>query len=183
MGDKIFLLLYLVSVFILTSIHNLYFYSIFLLILMIISGKELIPVFKKSLISVIIFNFTISISYIIFCLLKNEEWLWYVVLLNLRVFTLTFLTFLFVSKVNIFKAFSFSKTFQYLLTLSYSQIITYTRSFEDFRFSMKSRLIQKPERKDIYAFISRIFSYFFKKTLENSKEISQAMRSRGFFIE
>jgi len=183
MVDKTAFLLYFVCVLLLTSIHSIYFYSFFLLFLMIVSGKDLFPLLKKSIISVIFFNLTISISYIIFCIIKNEEWLWYVALLNLRVFTLTFLTFLFVSKVNIFKAVSFSKTLQYLLILSYSQILTYRKSFEDFRLSLKSRLIQKPDRKDIYTFITRVFSYFFNRSVENSREISQAMRSRGFFIE
>ncbi len=183
MKDRFMLLLYMASVLILTSVHDVLFLSFFLLSLLLISGRDIFALLKKSFISVIFFNFTISISYIIFCLLKNEEWLSYVVLLNIRVFTLTFLTFLFVSKINIFKAVSFSKTLQYLLTLSYSQILTYRRSFEDFSLSLKSRLIQKPDKKDIYTLISRVFSYFLKRSVKDSKEISQAMRSRGFFIE
>ncbi len=183
MKDRLMLLLYIASVLMLTSVHDLLFLSFFLLSLFLISGKNLLSLLRKSFISVVFFNFAVSISYIIFCLLKGQEWLSYVVLLNLRVFSLTFLTFLFVSKINFFKAVSFSKTLQYLLTISYSQITAYTKSFEDFRLSLKSRLIQRPDRKDVYTFISRVFSYFFKKSVENSKEISQAMRSRGFFID
>ena len=183
MKDKLFFVLYLLSIVILTSVHNLWFFVVFLSFLFVFSGKDIFSILKKTVLSIILFNSIISISYIIYSVLKNQEWFEYILLLNLRVFTVTFMTFLFIQKINIFKALSFSKTLQFLVVLSYSQILTYKKSFNEFKLALKSRTIQKPERKDMYNFISRVFYFFLSKSMNNSKEISQAMKSRGFFID
>ncbi len=183
MKDRLLLFLYITFIMFFTSIHNIYVLFIFSILLLFLSGKDIFEILKKSLLSIFIFNSIVSISYIVFSLWKNQPWVDYVLLLNLRVFNITFLTFLFISKVNIFKAVSFSKTLQYLLVLSYSQILIYKRYFQDFSFALKSRTIEKPRKKDIYNFISRVFLFFFNKSIQNSKEITQAMKSRGFFIE
>ncbi len=183
MKDKLFFVLYLLGIIALTSVHNLWFFLGFLFVLFVLSGKSIVPVLKKTVLSIILFNSIVSISYIIYSIFKNQEWFEYILLLNLRVFTITFMTFLFIDRVNIFKALSFSKTLQFLLVLSYSQILTYKKSFNEFKLALKSRTVQKPERKDMYNFISRVFYFFLNKSMNNSKEISQAMKSRGFFID
>ncbi|WP_297452703.1 hypothetical protein [Persephonella sp.] len=183
MKDKLFFVLYLLGIIALTSVHNLWFFVVFLSFLFVFSGKDIFSILKKTAFSIILFNSIVSISYIIYSVLKNQEWFEYIILLNLRVFTITFMTFLFIQKINIFKALSFSKTLQFLVVLSYSQILIYKKSFNEFKLALKSRIIQKPERKDMYNFISRVSYFFLNKSINNSKEISQAMKSRGFFID
>ena len=183
MKDKLLFVLYLLSIVILTSVHDIWFFVAFLSFLFVFSGKDIFSILKKTALSIILFNSIVSISYIIYSVSKNQEWLEYIILLNLRVFTITFMTFLFIQKVNIFKALSFSKTLQFLVVLSYSQILTYRKSFNEFKLALKSRTIQKLERKDMYNFISRVSYFFLNKSINNSKEISQAMKSRGFFID
>lgn len=180
MKHKILLFIYLILILVLTSFHNVEFLFIFLLILLILSGKDVFNLAKKSFFSILAFNSIISISYIVLSIIQNKEWVDYIVLLNLRVFDLTFLTFLFASKVNLFKALDFSKTFSMILVLSYSQILLFKKTFEDFKLALKSRIITKTPKKDIYNFVSTITFYFLNKSINNSKEISQAMKSRGF---
>ena len=180
MKHKILLFIYLILILVLTSFHNVEFLFIFLLILLILSGKDVFNLAKKSFFSILAFNSVISISYIVISVIQNKEWVDYIVLLNLRVFDLTFLTFLFASKVNLFKALDFSKTFSMILVLSYSQILLFKKTFEDFKLALKSRIITKTPKKDIYNFVSTITFYFLNKSINNSKEISQAMKSRGF---
>ncbi|WP_457626649.1 CbiQ family ECF transporter T component [Persephonella sp.] len=182
MKDNLLLIGYILSVILLTAVHDVQFFIFFLSLLFILSGKEVFSILKKTVLSVIVFNSIISISYIVLSIIKNTDWLDYITLINLRVITITFMTFLFVKKVNIIKALSFSKTARYLLSISYSQILTYRRSFTDFKHALKSRSV-KPDRKDIYNFVSAVFMYFLNKSFKDSREISQAMKSRGFFIE
>ncbi len=183
MKDKILFFVYIFCIFLLTLVHKTEFFVAFSLFLFVLSGKDIFRLLKKTFFSIVFFNSIVSISYIIYAYFKGIESLEYILLLNLRVFSLTFLTFLFISKVNIFKAVSFSKTLSYLLILSYSQILLYKKYFNDFSYALKSRVIIKPEKKDIYNFISRIFYFFLNKSIKNSEEISQAMKSRGFFID
>ncbi|SNZ07040.1 cobalt/nickel transport system permease protein [Persephonella hydrogeniphila] len=182
MKDKLILAFYITSIILLTTVHNIYFLLSFLIFLFVLSNKDTFNILKKTVISVIAFNSVVSISYIILSIIRNTGWLEYITLLNLRVITITFMTFLFINRVNIIKAFSFSKTAQYLLTISYSQILRYRKTFEEFKYSLKSRTV-KPEIKDMYNFTSAVFLYFLNKSFRDSKEISQAMKSRGFFIE
>ncbi len=181
MKDRIILFIYIALVVILTSIHKVEFFLLFLGVLFLISYKDLIYLAKKTILSIIFFNSVISISYILINLIKGKPWFDYILLLNLRVFSLTYLTFYIFSKINIFKALSFSRSLSYILTLSYSQILNFQKTYIDFKYSLKSRTIKKPKLSDLYNYISSVFYYFFNKSLKNSEEISQAMKSRGFF--
>ncbi len=181
MKDKILFIFYMILVVLLTSINNIYFFVAVISALFLLSRKDTVKLFKKTVISIFLFNFLISISYIVYCFFYSTPWLDYVLLINLRVFSLSFLTFLFISKVNLFKALSFSKTLSFILVLSYSQILTFKKYLKDFKFALKSRIINKPRLSDKYNFISSLFFFFLNKSINNSKEISQAMKSRGFF--
>ena len=183
MKDKIYLFLYLVFIIILTLVHNLWFLSILCLGFILISIKKSPVLIKKSITSVILFNGVITIAYIIYAQIYGKDWVYYVSLLNIRVFALTYLTFLFVEYANLFKAFSFSKTLLYLLTLSYTQILIVRRQFIEFKHALTSRIITRPERKQMYNFIHSVFYFFLSKTMKNTKDISDAMKSRGFFID
>ncbi len=181
MRDKVLFFLYIFSVIALTSIHNIYFFAVSILLFCFLAGKDIFSILKKSVLSILVFNSIVSISYILYSIFKGTEWIDYVVLINLRVFSLTFLTFLFIEKVNLFKALSFSKTLTYLLVLSFSQILMFKKYFIDFKMALKSRTIEKPKQRELYNFISTVFYFFLNKSINNSKEISQAMKSRGFF--
>ncbi len=181
MKDKLLFFIYIFCVILLTSVHNVYFFIGFSLFLFVLSFRDFFEILKKSIFSILLFNSIISISYVIYSNLKGIEWFDYIILINLRVFSLTFLTFLFIRNVNLFKALSFSRNLTYLLVLSYSQILTFKKYFTDFKMALKSRTIEKPKRKDLYNFVSTVFYFFVNKSINNSKEISQAMKSRGFF--
>jgi len=183
MKDKILLVLYIVLVIFLTFIHD---WELLLVVsggLFFLSGRDFFQIFKKSVVSVVLFNGVITVSYIGYALYTGKPWIEYIFLINLRVFVITYLTFLFVSKVNLFNAFSFSKTLMYLLTLSYTQILIIKRQFQEFKYALTSRIINKPSKKDSYNFISKVSYYFLTKAIQDTKEITDAMKSRGFFIE
>jgi len=182
MKDKITFVLYLISIFTISCIHNYFLLLGLIIVLFFISIPKTLKILKKTLISIILFNSFISITYMIKSLLENNQnWLETIVLINLRVFLLTYLTFYVLNHINLFKVFSFSKDFMYLITLAYSQILTFKKSFIDFKISLQSRTIEKPTFINLYNSISFLFLSFFNKSLKNSENISQAMRSRGFF--
>lgn len=181
MRDKILFTIYIALIVLLTSIHNIYFFLFVIFILFLLAGNKVIKLLRRTITSILLFNLIISFSYIAYCILNSLPWLDYILLINIRVFSLTFLTFLFVDRVNLFKALSFSKTLSYILVLSYSQILIFKKYLEDFKFALESRLLNKPKLSDSYNFVSSMFFYFFNKSINNSKEISQGMKSRGFF--
>ncbi|MDX1808146.1 MAG: hypothetical protein R3331_01270 [Sulfurospirillaceae bacterium] len=151
-----------------------------ILILNVISLKDITRLNKRVLKSIFIFNLGVSIGYIVMALLKDINPWGYIIYINLKVYALTFFVFWFFSKVSIVGFFSFSKDLSYLLSISLSQIYSYRKTFEDFRLAYKARFIKKyRERKT--DFIRVVFSFFLKKSMSDSKERVMAMRARGFF--
>lgn len=151
-----------------------------ILILNIVSYADAAKLNKRVFKSIFIFNLGVSIGYVLMALLNNIDPWSYIIYINLKVYTLTFFVFLFFSKVSIVGFFSFSKDLSYLLSISLSQIYSYRKTFEDFRLAYKARFIKKHrERKT--DFIRVVFSFFLKKSMNDSKERVMAMRARGFF--
>ena len=177
--EKIKGLLYVGGIIVFTFFHNVYFYALLIFFLLILSGKEFIPTVKKTFFSIIIFNSVITISYVI---INGFDW-YYIALINTRVFGITFMTFLFIKKVNLFRLFSFSESLMFIITLSYTQILSFQKHLTDFRLAFKSRVILKPRFSERYNFFQRVIQFFMKSSLERSKEINMAMKSRGFYTD
>lgn len=178
--DRLLLIIYLISIIIITSVQNVYFLAAIIPLFMLLSNQIFFQLLKKTIISILLFNFIVSISYIIMSVINQNEWGGYISLINLRVFDATFLTFLFVAKVNLFRAVSFSENFSFLLLISYSQIMIYKRNYENFKLSFRSRNLILPKKKQLYNFISSTFIFFLNSSIHNSHEISLAMKSRYF---
>ncbi|ACO04870.1 MAG TPA: hypothetical protein DEP48_05365 [Persephonella sp.] len=180
---RIALILYLLAVVTLSSIHDYRFFLFIIPLLILLSFKDPFRLIKKTFISVLPFNLVVSLSYAVISTLKDQFHYDYLLLINLRVFSITFLTFLFFSRFNIFKVFDFSRSLTFLLVLSYSQINTFRRYFYEFKLAFKSRMIVSPSKRDMYNFISSVLMFFANRSVNSSKEITQAMKSRGFFID
>ncbi len=178
--DFSFFLFYLAGVLLLTSFHGMALMVSCALFLAVLSGRSFVKLFRKALFALLLFNSTISISYMVLSITRGRPFLASLLLINARTYVLTFATFLLIDRVNLFSAFSFSKTLTYLLTLSYSQILTFRRILVELTLSLKSRTITRPGRKDWYRFVSSAVYLFLDRAVHNSREITLAMKSRGF---
>jgi len=143
----------------------------------IISFKTALRAFK----SILIFNISVTIGYIIQSLFLGKEFFDFILLFNLRVYDITFMTLFVSSKINLIKAVSFSKSLQFLLIATLSQIQSFTKTFEDFTLALKSRTIKTITQKNKKNFVSSMFYFFLKKSLHNSQERALALKARGFF--
>jgi len=166
---------FVIILFSLLFIKNIYFISGIILLLWIISLKDSFKLTKRVIKSIFLFNFGVTLGSLI--IHHNIEYLIYI---NLKVFSITYFVFWFFSKNNMIQFFSFSKDLSYLLTITLSQIYSYKKTFEDFRLAYKSRVIKKLKQNE-NQFITKTFEFFLKKALKDSKERSLALKSRGFF--
>jgi len=166
---------FIIVLFALLFIKDIYIISGIILILWIISFKSAFLLTKRVIKSIFLFNFGITLGSLI--IHHNIEYLIYI---NLKVFSITYFVFWFFSKNNMIQFFSFSKDLSYLLTITLSQIYSYKKTFEDFKLAYKSRVIKKL-RENENQFITKTFEFFLKKALKDSKERSLALKSRGFF--
>jgi cobalt/nickel transport system permease protein len=181
MIHRICFILYLAAVLLITSIHNILFYLIALAALLAAARRDFAKIAKRAFLAVAIFNSIITISYVVITMIRGNFSPHYVVLINLRVFLLTFMTFLFVGRINPFQALAFSRSLQYLLILAYSQVLTLRRLFEEFRLALKSRSPARPAARDLYRHGASTGAFLLRKSLSDTADITQAMKSRGFF--
>lgn len=181
MRDRIRLILYLAAVVGITCVHDPRFLAAGIVLVGMLAWKDALLLARRAVVAILFFNSIVTVSYVILASVRKELSLHFVLLINLRVFLLTYLTFLFQHRVNLFSALSFSRTLLYVLTLAYGQIVTFRRLFTDFRLALRSRSIERLGLQDLYRHGGATAAFFLGKGLRDATEISQAMTSRGFF--
>jgi len=179
--DGTAVLVYAAAVVAATTIHHVVFLGLVFAVASVIAGRDWGRVAGGALKAILFFNSVVTVSYTIVSVVQDGFSLEYVVLVNIRVFVLTFLTFLAARRINILRAVSFSRTLSYVITLALGQLVTFRRMLVDFRMAMASRSIRRPAMKDMYRHAASSASFFFLKALNDSTEITDGMKSRGFF--
>lgn len=182
--DQFLFVLYLIFLFFLTYIHNIYFFLIFLIIIFFYKFFILKKWFSKSIINIIFFSIFLSGTYVLYqFLLYQHLELKYFILFNLRVLSIYSLTFLIFNSISIFNVFSFSKNIMIFLSILLNLITSYERFYKEYYDILKSKgfLILK-FRKKIYL-LSYLIFLIFLKIQEDWKEISSIMESRGFYYD
>ncbi len=181
MKDRAALILYLGAVVFITSVHDLFLLAAVLTLTLLMAGGCRFKIAKKAALAILMFNSVVTVSYIVVTWLEGGFSAGYVALMNLRVFLLTYLTFLLNERVNLFRAFGFSPTLMYLVSLAYSQAVLFRRLLVDFRQALKSRTLERLALADLYRHRSRVASFFVSKSMADATVVTEAMKSRGFF--
>jgi cobalt/nickel transport system permease protein len=179
--DRAVILLYVAAVVLVTTVHDIRFLIAGMLIILFLSGGDFWRIAKRAALAIALFNSIVTISYCILSVIQGSFTVYYVTLINVRVFLLTSMTFLVRERINPFRALGFSKSVLYLLTLAYSQVLTVSRLFDEFRLALRSRSLNRPTLRNIYRHGASTGVFFLSKSLNDTREITQAMRSRGFF--
>ncbi len=166
-----------VAVAVLINVHNIMVLAVFASIALLLCYKT----FIQSVKAVLFFNVGITLGYIVESLMLDRSFGAYIIMFNLRVIDITFLTLYVTSKINIIKALSFSSSLQFLLLATLMQIKSFEKTYEDFVLALQARTRNKLQRKNKKDFIASMFYFFLKKSLHNSKERTLALKARGFF--
>ena len=175
--DRAVFVALLVYILVMLNIHS----ALVLALLGLLYSVSFFKIATKTIKAILFFNLTISIGYIIQSYINGDDFVSYLAVFNLRVFDITFMVFLFTSKINIIRVFSFNKGLRFILSATMFQIKNFQQTFDDFRLALKSRSVKKLNQRDKKSFIEAMFYYFFKKSLHNSYERTLALKSRGFF--
>ncbi len=181
MKDRTALALYLCSLILITSVHDLVFLSVCLAVAVLVAGRSWRQIAKKAGLAILIFNSIVTLSYVVMSTLQGRVSFHYVWLINLRVFLLTYLSFLLVERINLFKAFAFSRRLTVVVALAYSQTMVFRRLFDDFRLARQSRTFTRLGAGDLYRQGTAMGSFFLIKSLSDATSVTEAMKSRGFF--
>ena len=102
------------------------------------------------------------------------------VALSLRATVIAFLTFAVLDRVNLLRAFEPWPTLTRLLVVTLAQIHALRLLATDSLQGLRSRLIRKPRARDVLRGAGGVTAAMFTLSTRNAREISDAMRSRGF---
>jgi len=179
--DRAALFAYLAAVLAASWLHDPVWLAAGLAVTLLAAGHAASSLLRRSVLTVLAFNSVISLSYAALAWMQNITPWETLLRLNLRVVLLTSLTFLFIARVNLFRALDFSQNLTYALGLAYSQALTFRRAHEDFRLALASRSLKRPRLIDRYRASAAAAAWFIEKALHAATQSAQALRSRGFF--
>jgi cobalt/nickel transport system permease protein len=100
--------------------------------------------------------------------------------LALRTAVIAFLTFAVLDRANLFRALEPWPTLTRLLVVTLAQIHALRLLATDSLQGLRSRLVRKPGPRDVLRGAGGVTAAMFTLSTRNAREISDAMRSRGF---
>ncbi len=180
-AEYAWLSLYLATVLLATLVHDPLWLALGLVAVLLLSGRQAPALLRRSLRVILPFNLAVSLGYLLLAHLHAIPPWETLLRINLRVLAITLLTFLFIARVNLFRALAFSPTLTWLLGLAYSQAMSFARAHADFRLALVSRSIVRPRLRDRYRASAAAAAWFMDKGLASARETAQALRARGFF--
>ena len=181
MTDRLLLLGYVVAVLAATSVHDSRWLAAGLLVAAALAGRSAPRIALRALRAVVLFSLVVSLGYASGALFGQAVSVDYLILVNIRVFLLIFLTFALAARIDFLRALNFSRSLTYLATLALSQIITFRRLFEDLRLAAESRRLRRLALRQGYLQSAAAASHLFDRAEHDAREIALAMRARGFF--
>lgn len=183
---SLLLLGYLATVLAVSFIHDvtllmMILAAVILAVVMLLSWRALPILLKRTIYVLFFFNLTVSLGYMLMMWLNNtNDWLT-LFRLNLRVFLLTLMSFSLIHVIHWHHALFFSPFLTRLMMITQSQILSFRRAQETFQLAFTSRSLRTPTLRDRYRLVRSVVLWLFDKAFFASKEMTLALRSRGFF--
>jgi cobalt/nickel transport system permease protein len=181
MKDRLLLLGYLSAVLAATLVHDPRWLAAGLLCAAALAGRNAPLIAWRALRAVTFFSLVVSVGYAAGGFFGQAVSVDYLILVNIRVFLLIFLTFALVARIDFLRALNFSRGLTYLATLALSQIITFRRLFADLLLAAESRRLRRLALRQGYLQSAAAAAYLFDRAEHDAREIALAMRARGFF--
>lgn len=183
MKDRTVLACWLAAVVAITFMHDPRVLAGLLLIALAAQGGSAPKIALRALVAVALVNLTVSMAFVVSAWLSGEEWVLFVLRLNLRVFLLALLTFWMIRHVDLARAAAPWSSLQFLVVLALGQIRAFTNLLADYRMAFASRSPTRPPLRMRFGSAGRQASAMLEKAERQSEELNQGMRARGFFDE
>jgi cobalt/nickel transport system permease protein len=179
--DRLRVLLYLCLVVLATTVHHWPFLAMLLAAALLAAWRDAGRLAARAGLAVLVFNAVVTAGYAAMSLAQGNFSPRYVLLMNLRVYLLTFLTLLMAKRVDPYRALAFSPTLCTLIVLVMGQLLAFRRAWRDFAEARRSRILGRPAGRDRLRQGAAAAALFLARALAAAEEQTQGMRSRGCF--
>lgn len=181
MKDRLLLTGWLLSVVVITLVQDPFFLAGLLLLLFAFMGASAPHAALRALAAVALVNISISLAYVISAWLAGEDWIAFVLRLNLRVLLLTLLAFAVIENVDLARASKPWPSLQFLVVLALGQIRKLNELLTDYRLAFLSRSPTRPSIKMRLGSVGSQAAAMMEKAERRAEELNHGMRARGFF--
>ncbi len=154
--------------------------SAILVAIFIFTGKKRFKILKFSFLATSFFTLTVLISYALYSYFLATFSLNYFLHTFFRTLTMSYAVFWFIASCNLYKAFSFSKDFSFLLALTMSKILRLQKLYFEFLEVLKAR--GALNNRLSYEFLGSTITMFLTKALHDGIENAEAMKMRGLDV-
>jgi len=181
MPEKYWFFLYLFTIVFLGVVHSVWLMGSVIVLTFLfntkVSKKVSWRIFKKAFLALLVFNGTVSISYLIYGVFVPVSYE-VLILLNARALAITLLTFTLMHHINFHKMLSSHHVLGILYAFTFSQMMQLKKMLQDYYFGLKSRgatLKSSVKREQLKPLLETLFATM----LHKSNEQSLGLRSRG----
>lgn len=179
--DRVMLVVYLAAVVAATLVHDVRFLAAGLAVTLALAGRNAWRVARRALAAVAAFTLVVLAGYVALSWWRGSVAWGYFPLVITRVVWIACMSILFASRVNPLRALDFSRTLVYVMSLAYSQAQAFRRLHTDFRLAFTSRSAGRIRARDRYRHAASTASFFLRRALVETGDVTLAMTSRGFF--
>jgi len=177
MSEKRWFILYLVTIVLLGMVHSIWLMFGVIVAVSILNKKVKWRLLKKAFLTLLVFNGTVTLSYLLYALFVPVDTS-ILLLLNLRALSITLLTFTLMHHINFHKVLDFSQLWSVLYAFTYSQMMLLKKMLQAYYCGLVSRgaSFKRSMRKEQ---IKPLLETLFATMLHKSNEQSLGLRSRG----
>ena len=183
MRDRFLAVLYIGLVVTISMVQDIRVLGALCALILLAGGRDTPRLAGRALLAAGFFTGMVSLGWLITSLLDGNIPVQALVRLNLRVFTMTLLTFLAVTRLDIRQITAKAPRLQALAVLILAQVGVYRRLLGDFRLATRSRTCRRPALRDSVGMGAAIGATFLRRAEYAAEQLTQGMTSRGFFLD
>ena len=183
MRDRLLAIVYLAAVLAVSLNQDVRALGVFCALVLLAGGRDTPRLARRALLATVFFTGLVSLGWLVSSLFDGDVPVQALIRLNLRVFTLTTLTFLAVTRLDIRQITAFWPRLRTLAVLILAQVSVYRRLLGDFQLATRSRTWRRPALKNSLAMGAATGAAFLRRAEHAAEQMTQGMISRGFFLD
>ncbi len=180
-------MVYAAGIITVTFIHSVPILTGIWVLLILADHQSALRILKRTAAALLLINTAVSAGYLLLNTDNIRQAEGVIILFNLRTGLLLYSGQLAAEKIRFFRALEFLPSVRSVLYIGVSQYYNYVKLYKEFSYGYRSRSRPRSSRtadfRARWMFLRSTLAFILRRALDQSEEITLAMKSRGFFIK